>query len=51
MTRSERVKKVARILKKKFPNINHEEVVFIAWLIIEALEEPVTKVEVKPDAE
>jgi hypothetical protein len=46
MTQSEQVKIVARVLKKRIPNLSHEEVVFIAWLVVEALEEPPTKVEV-----
>lgn len=44
MTQSEKVKVVVKILKKRFNNLTAEEVVHIAFQIVEALDEPPTKV-------
>lgn len=44
MTQSEKVKVVAKILKKRYPDTTHEEAVFTAWLVVEALDAPPTKV-------
>ena len=49
MTRSEKIKKVAGILKRKIPDLNHEEAIVIAWIIVEALDST-SKVEVNQDA-
>lgn len=46
MTQSEKVKAVAKILKKRFPNLTTEETIHVAFQIVETLEEPPTKVEV-----
>lgn len=44
MTQSEKVKTVAKILKKRFTNLTAEEVIHISFQIVEALDEPPTKV-------
>jgi hypothetical protein len=50
MTHADQVKKIAKILKKNFPDVGTSRSVHIAFTIIEALEEPPSKVETKPDA-
>lgn len=44
MTQSEKVKVVAKLLKKRFNNLTAEELIHISFEIVEALDEPVTKV-------
>jgi len=44
MTQSEKVKSVAKILKKRFPNLTTEEKIHIAFQIVETLDETVNKV-------
>jgi hypothetical protein len=48
MTQSEKVKIVTKILKRRFNNLTAEELIHISFQIVESLDEPVTKVEVKP---
>lgn len=48
MTHAEKVKKIAKILKKNFPDIDTARTIHISFTIIEALEEPASKVEIKP---
>lgn len=49
MTQSEKVKIVSKILKRKFKNLTAEEIIHLSFQIVESLDEPVTKVEVKPN--
>jgi hypothetical protein len=51
VTHAEKIKKIVRILKKNFPNSNMDtaRIIYIGYLIVEALEEPASKVEIKPD--
>ena len=52
MTQSEKVKIVARVLKKQLNvvgGMTNEEAIVLAHKIIEALEKPPSKVEVKPN--
>ena len=49
LTQSEKVKKVARILKKKLSSLTPEEAVLTAWMIVEVLDETPSKIEVKPN--
>ena len=44
MTQSEKVKVVAKILKKRFPNLTTEETIHLAFQLVEAIDEPPTKV-------
>lgn len=44
MTQSEKVKVVAKILKKRFNNLTAEELIHISFSIVEALDEPPSKV-------
>jgi hypothetical protein len=44
MMDSEKVKKIAKILKKRFPNLTTEETIHIAFQILEVTNEPQTKV-------
>lgn len=39
MTQSEKVTIVAKILKKRFPNLTTEETIHISFLIVEKLDE------------
>jgi hypothetical protein len=48
VTHAEKVKKIAKILKKNFPDIDTARTIHISFTIIEALEEPASKVEIKP---
>jgi hypothetical protein len=49
MTQSEKVKIVSKILKKRFNNLSADELIHISFQIVESLDEPVSKVEVKPN--
>lgn len=50
MTQSERIKIVARVLKKQVAGMTNEHAIVLAHRILETLDKP-EKVEVKPNAE
>jgi hypothetical protein len=49
MTHAEKIKKIVKILKKNFPDTDNARAIHIGFQIVEALEEPASKVEIKPD--
>ncbi len=49
MTRSNRVKLIAQILKKHFRNLSTGKTIEVAFEIMESLDEDIERVEVNPD--
>jgi hypothetical protein len=48
MTQSEKIVVVSKILKKRF-KLSNKKAMFVAWIILNSIDEPVTLVEVKPN--
>ena len=49
MTHAEKVKKIVRILKKNFDNLDTGKAVHVGYQIVEALEEPASRIEINQD--